>query len=143
MRNDPCVVPPKSATNLNHFYPVAERNGKPLPKSRLTGFGSEQPEFAARNTATSESAQQKRGSKIPLIKVLAVKGLLSRSPLWVRGNAPRSYLTPSPDTACMASSLRILPARRSETRRSFAPTEQRSRSACGKFSNANCNSKLQ
>ena len=31
-----------------HFYPVAERNGKPLPKSRLTGFGSEQPEFAAR-----------------------------------------------------------------------------------------------
>ena len=39
-------------TNLNHFYPVAERNGKPLPKSRWTGFGSEQPEIAARNTAT-------------------------------------------------------------------------------------------
>ena len=35
-----------------HFYPVAERNGKPLPKSRWTGFGSEQPEIAARNTAT-------------------------------------------------------------------------------------------
>ena len=39
-------------TNLNHFYPVAERNGKPLPKSRWAGFGSEQPEIAARNTAT-------------------------------------------------------------------------------------------
>ena len=35
-------------TNLNHLYPVAERNGKPLSKSRSTGFGSEQPEFAAR-----------------------------------------------------------------------------------------------
>ena len=31
----------RSSTNLNHFYPVAERNGKPLPKSRWTGFGSE------------------------------------------------------------------------------------------------------
>ena len=49
----PHFNPPFSLlTNLNHFYPVAERNDKPLPKSRWTGFGSEQPEFAARNTAT-------------------------------------------------------------------------------------------
>ena len=39
------------STILNHFYPVAERNGKPLPKSRWTGFGSEQPEIVARNMA--------------------------------------------------------------------------------------------
>ena len=44
-------------TNLNHFYPVAERNGKPLPKSRSTGLVSEQPEMVARSMATSESAQ--------------------------------------------------------------------------------------
>ena len=37
-----------STTYLNSFYPVAERNGKPLSKSRWTGFGSEQPEFTER-----------------------------------------------------------------------------------------------
>ena len=41
-----------------HFYPVAEmRQGNKLPpphKSRWTGFGSEQPEIAARKTAASE-----------------------------------------------------------------------------------------
>ena len=50
----------RPSTNLNHFYPVAEmRQGNKLPpyKSRSTGFGSQQPEFAARQTATSESAQ--------------------------------------------------------------------------------------
>ena len=49
----------QSATNLNHFYPVAERNGKPLSKSRWTGFGSEQPEFVARNMATLKSVRTK------------------------------------------------------------------------------------
>ena len=53
--NHPALRP--STTNLTHFYPVAERNGKPLSKSRSTGFGSEQPEFVARSMATSESAQ--------------------------------------------------------------------------------------
>ena len=51
-------IPPLSLrpfTKLNHFYPVAEK--AQAPKSRWTGFGSEQPEFAARNTATPESAQ--------------------------------------------------------------------------------------
>ena len=53
-------------TNLNHFYPVAERNGKPLPKSRWTGFGSEQPEFVARNTATLKICTTKiKGQKSP------------------------------------------------------------------------------
>ena len=53
-------------TNLNHFYPVAERNGMPLSKSRWTGFGSEQPEFVARNTATPKFAPQKERGKNPL-----------------------------------------------------------------------------
>ena len=43
--NQPALRP---FTNLNHFYPVAERNGMPLSKSRWTGFGSEQPEFVER-----------------------------------------------------------------------------------------------
>ena len=50
----------RPSTNLNHFYPVAEmRQGNKLPpyKSRSTGFGSQQPEFAVRQTATIESAQ--------------------------------------------------------------------------------------
>ncbi len=59
----------RPSTNLNHFYPVAEmRQGNKLPphKSRSTGFGSQQPEFAARQTATSESAQTKGGDQNPL-----------------------------------------------------------------------------
>ena len=51
-------------TNLNHFYPVAER--RQSCQSRWTGLVSEQPEFAARNAATSESVQQKARSKNPL-----------------------------------------------------------------------------
>ena len=61
--NYPALRP---STNLTHFYPVAERNGKPLSKSRSTGFGSEQPEFAAWNTATPKSAQTKRKREKPL-----------------------------------------------------------------------------
>ena len=78
-------------TNLNHFYPVAER--AQAHKSRSTGFGSEQPEFVARNTATSESVQTKsKRQKSPCLKFLKVlRKLLSRSFLsraW--GRAPRS-----------------------------------------------------
>ena len=50
-------------TNLNHFYPVAEmRQGNKLPphKSRSTGFGSEQPEFVAWQTATLKICTTKR-----------------------------------------------------------------------------------
>ena len=57
-------------TNLNHFYPVAERRqGNKLPpphKSRWTGFGSEQPEFATRNTATPKFAQRKNRTQNPI-----------------------------------------------------------------------------
>ena len=56
-------------TNLNHSYPVAGARRKPS-QSRWTGLTREQPEFVARNTATLKSVQTKRGSKIPLLKVL-------------------------------------------------------------------------
>ena len=56
----------KSATNLNHFYPVAERGGKPPYKSRWTGFGSEQPEFVVCKWLHGEFAPQKHRGKIPL-----------------------------------------------------------------------------
>ena len=61
-------------TNLNHFYPVAEmRQGNKLPphKSRSTGFGSEQPEIVARQTAASKSCtNKKKGVIIPLVEGL-------------------------------------------------------------------------
>ena len=61
----------RPSTNLNHFYPVAER--AQAHKSRSTGFGSEQPEFAARNTATLKSVQRKRQNhKSNWVKVLKV-----------------------------------------------------------------------
>ncbi len=47
-RNDPRVIPTVHQLTFYHFYPVAERNGKPLSKSRSTGFGSEQPESVER-----------------------------------------------------------------------------------------------
>ena len=56
-------------TNLNHFYPVAERRqGNKLPpsQSRWTGLGSEQPEFVARNTATPKSAPHKARIQSPI-----------------------------------------------------------------------------
>ena len=64
--NDPRVVPPVRHLTSFHFYPVAERGGKPPHKSSWTGFGSEQPEFVARKTATSESAQRIKRIKNPL-----------------------------------------------------------------------------
>ena len=64
MRNDPRVVPLNHHLTSYHFYPVAER--AQAHKSRSTGFGSEQPEFAARNTATPKSAPTKRKREKPL-----------------------------------------------------------------------------
>ena len=67
--NDPRVVPPVRHLTSYHFHPVAERRqGNKLPphKSRWTGFGSEQPEFVARNTATQKSVHRKDRIKNPL-----------------------------------------------------------------------------
>ena len=80
-----------------HFYPVAERNGKPLSKSRLTGFGSEQPEFAARNTATLKiCTNKKKGVKIPLLKVLeSLENFFQEVFKWGSGQSPETFpLTP-------------------------------------------------
>ena len=49
----------RSFTNLNHFYPVAGEK-RQLSKSRSTGFGSEQPEFAEGKRLHREFAQRKR-----------------------------------------------------------------------------------
>ena len=50
-QNDTWVVPSRSSTN---FLPFLSGSGekRQLSKSRSTGFGSEQPEIVARNTAT-------------------------------------------------------------------------------------------
>ena len=63
--NDPRVVPPSQQLISMPFLSGSEERRKPY-KSRSTGFGSEQPEFVARQTATSESAQQKARGKNPL-----------------------------------------------------------------------------
>ena len=90
--NDPRVVPSHSSTNLNHFYPVAER--AQAPKSRSTGFGSEQPEIVARNTATSESVQTKsKGVKSPCLKFLRSRGFFQEAPCGF-GQSPRSSPPP-------------------------------------------------
>ncbi len=84
----------KSITNLNHFYPVAEKGGKPPSKSRLTGFGSEQPEFVAWNPATPKSVQCNDRYINPIeFKVLKVlRGLLlKKSPKWGLGQSPKVF----------------------------------------------------
>ena len=53
----------------------------PLPKSRWTGFGSEQPEFVARNMATQKFVPQKdRFKKTNLVKVLGSRGFFQEAP---------------------------------------------------------------
>ena len=64
-RNDLRVVPFRLLTNLNYFYPVAER--AQAHKSRLTGFGSEQPECVERKRQHSNFAPRKHRGKIPLV----------------------------------------------------------------------------
>ena len=66
----------------------------PLSKSRWTGFGSEQPEFVARNMATLESLQQTARGKNPhALKVLKVlRGLLlKKSPKQGSGQSPEVF----------------------------------------------------
>ena len=71
--NDPRVVPPDSPTNLNHFYPVAER-GKATSCRRPNPAGRD----LARSSRNSQHGKrlhqnphhQNIGVKIPLIKVL-------------------------------------------------------------------------
>ncbi len=94
-------------TNLNHFYPVAGARRKPT-KSRSTGFCA----GAAGNSSTEYGYIQnlynkKRGFKIPLVKVLEVKGLLSRSPLWVWAK-PKVLLR----TSCRSASRDCIPRAR-------------------------------
>ena len=75
-----------------HFYPVAEK--AQAPKSRWTGFGSEQPECAARQTATPKFAQCNDRIKNPIeLKVLKVlRGLLlKKSPKWGAGQSPATF----------------------------------------------------
>ena len=81
----------RSLTNLNHFYPVAGARRKPT-KSRSMGFcagaaGNSSTEYGYTKICTNE----KQGAKIPLIKVLAVKGSLSRSPLQGLGQSPKVF----------------------------------------------------
>ena len=69
MRNDPCVVPPLSTTNLNRFYPVAERDGSRTHSAggmRLGAAGNSSTEYGYTKICTNE----KQGAKIPLLKVL-------------------------------------------------------------------------
>ena len=63
-RERPACRSAPSSTNLNRFYPVAER--AQANKSRWTGFGSEQPGIVARNMATLKPARQKERGKNPL-----------------------------------------------------------------------------
>ena len=104
------ITSSQTATNLNHFYPVAEmRQGNKLPpcQYRLTGLVSEQPEIVARNMATPKSAQTKsKEQKSPCLKFLKVlKTSFKKFSSRVRGNAPRSspVRTPSDRTCDPAS----------------------------------------
>ena len=96
-RNDPRVVPPRSSTN---FLPFLSGSGESENvRISLAECGSEQPEFAARKTATPKFAQTKsKERKSPCLKFLKVlRKLLSRSFLskvWDR--VPRSLLLPLP-----------------------------------------------
>ena len=69
----------------------------PLSKSRWTGFGSEQPEFVARQTATSKSAPcKKRIKNTSWLKVLKdLRGLLlKKSPKQGLGQSPKVFPLP-------------------------------------------------
>ena len=84
----------RSARFKCNFLPFLSGSGekRQLSKSRWTGFGSEQPEFAARQTATPEFAQRKNRDIKPLaVKVLKVlRGLLlEKSPKQGLGQSPK------------------------------------------------------
>ena len=63
-----CELRGVALTNLNFFYPVAER--AQAHKSRWTGFGSEQPECVVHIRLHGNPHNKKKGGKIPLLKVL-------------------------------------------------------------------------
>ena len=68
-RNDPRVVPPQSPTNLNHFYPVAERDDSRANSVNGIGLG------AAGNSSTENGyiricTNKKEEPKLPLIEGL-------------------------------------------------------------------------
>ena len=88
--NDTWVVPPRSTTN---FLPFLSGSGekRQLHKSRWTGFGSEQPEFVARNTATPKSVPRKNRDINPIeLKFLRSRGFFQEAPCGF-GQSPRSY----------------------------------------------------
>ena len=68
-RNDPRVVPPQSPTNLNHFYPVAERDDSRANSVNGIGLGAAGIRSMA-NGYTKNLYHKKKRVKIPLIKVL-------------------------------------------------------------------------
>ena len=72
MRNDTWVVPPQSTTNLNHFYPVAERAAIAALPIPLDGIGR-----GAAGIRSTEYGYKKQhhlniGVKTPLLKVLEI-----------------------------------------------------------------------
>ena len=88
-RNAPCVVPFRSSTN---FLPFLSGSGekRQLHKSRWTGFGSEQPEIAARQTATPKSVPRKNRDINPIeLKFLRSRGFFQEAPCGF-GQSPRS-----------------------------------------------------
>ena len=90
-RNDTWVVPPYSNVTSLPFLSGSEERRQP-PKSRSSGFCSEQPEIVARQMATLESVQQKERDNNPFaLKVLKVlRGLLlKKSPKWGLGQRPK------------------------------------------------------
>ena len=69
--NDPRVVPPQSTTNLNHFYPVAERAAIAALPIPLDGIG--RAAAGIRSTAngyTKMCTTKRKGQKIPLVEGL-------------------------------------------------------------------------
>ena len=98
-RNDPRVVPPRSTTN---FLPFLSGSGESENvRISLAECGSEQPEFAARKTATPKSAQRKERDINPIeLKFLRSRGFFQEAPCGF-GQSPRSSpsLPPPPNMA--------------------------------------------
>ena len=90
-RNDPRVVPVRSSTN---FLPFLSGSGESENvRISLAECGSEQPEFAARNTATPKFAQHKERDINPIeLKFLRSRGFFQEAPCGF-GQSPRSSPT--------------------------------------------------
>ncbi len=62
MRNDPRVIPPYSTTNLNFFYPVAERDDSRTHSAggmRLGAAGNSSTEYGYTKIRTTGKGEQK------------------------------------------------------------------------------------